>query len=196
MTQEQPVTQELHPCWTCRDTEFVEISHSSQKDGWPLYRCVNCKAIYPLAALSLSTPATEDAVERAWLIEQNGGGFVHWVALAENNWPRYKQRRGRRLGELLELDAYLTPVRFVKDANEALRFARKEDAEAVIKLFDRFLLHPVATEHEWPSALPPSPALDGGEADPLCDHCGNPLSIHGDYVCLDKRDEAEARRAK
>jgi DNA-directed RNA polymerase subunit RPC12/RpoP len=47
----------LRPCWTCRGKTFVEITHSSQEEGWPLFRCVNCKAIYPNLALNTRTTA-------------------------------------------------------------------------------------------------------------------------------------------
>ena len=95
-----------------------------------------------------------------WLIEENAGGVIHWIALAENEWPLYERVEVKRRGvqplasdDDWEIDKsrYLSPIKRVKDANEALRFARKEDAEALIKLFDRFLLCPVATEHAWPA---------------------------------------------
>jgi hypothetical protein len=87
-----------------------------------------------------------------WLVEEDAGGFVHWIALGENAWPR-TEVRDRRIGKRNStmFERYLSPVRRVKDAHEALRFARQEDAEAFIRLFDRFLLNAVATEHSWPT---------------------------------------------
>lgn len=97
----------------------------------------------------------EAADETGWLIEEDAGGFVHWIALAEDQWPRYnlETRRSRRnADDDVIIERYKSPVRRVKDANEALRFARKEDADAAIKLFDKFLLHAKAAEHAWPAA--------------------------------------------
>jgi hypothetical protein len=84
--------------------------------------------------------------ETGWLVEESASGVIHWIALAENAWPRTKENRfSRRFG----FKDYLSPIVRVKDANNALRFARKQDAEAFIRLFDRFLLCPIATEHCW-----------------------------------------------
>jgi hypothetical protein len=108
-----------------------------------------------LKALSPPLPSLE--VERAsgWLIEERAGDFIHWITLAEGTWPLTKTVRLRHSGA--EIEKYLTPVHRVKDAGEALRFARKEDAETFIRLFKVFLLGAIATEHCWPplSALPP-----------------------------------------
>lgn len=62
-----PVTQELEllPCWTCRHRTFADITHSSQEFGWPLYRCVNCKAVYPELALRPPPVPTGDVKEQA-----------------------------------------------------------------------------------------------------------------------------------
>jgi hypothetical protein len=83
--------------------------------------------------------------ETGWLIEERFGDITHWIALTEDKWPMTKPRAGGRI------DQYRSPVRRSKDANDAIRFARQGDAEAFIRLFDRFLLHPVATEHMWPA---------------------------------------------
>ena len=91
-------------------------------------------------------------IARGWLVEEPFGPHIHWIALAEKSWPRVKPtyRYSSTTGDVTaEVVEYLTPVVRVKDASEALRFARKEDAEAFIRLFDRFLLAAVATEHEW-----------------------------------------------
>lgn len=90
--------------------------------------------------------------EQGWLIEEDYGYGCHWITLAKDSWPRWKTstRRSRRDSNLdVETIEYLTPVHRVKDANDALRFARKQDAEAFIALFERYLLHAKATEHEF-----------------------------------------------
>lgn len=92
--------------------------------------------------------ALED--ETGWLIEEEAGGVIHWIALANFAWPLTKIKQ---VGSRRDYDAerYMSPVQRVKDSNDALRFARKVDAEAFIQLFDRFLLCPKATEHCWPT---------------------------------------------
>ena len=82
--------------------------------------------------------------EVGWLIEEDARGITHWIALAKGQWPRTTSSTRPYV-------RYQSPVERVKDANLALRFARKEDAEAFIELFDRFLLNPEATEHCWPA---------------------------------------------
>ena len=67
---EAPVRQ-LHECWTCRGRTFCEISHSSSHYENALYRCVNCKAIYPDIALATRpTPSRDALVEHAATAEQ------------------------------------------------------------------------------------------------------------------------------
>lgn len=82
--------------------------------------------------------------ETGWLIEQRPHPeHILWVALCYERVTRdtwCTERHG---------DA---PVIFVKDAGHALRFARRGDAEAFVKVFDRFLLNPTVTEHSWPEA--------------------------------------------
>lgn len=111
----------------------------------------------------LRSSAPQEPDETGWLIEEDAGGFIHWIALAEDAWPR-TEVKDRRIGARTSrsFERYLSPVRRVKDANEALRFARKQDAEAFIKLFDRFLLCPVATEHCWPEVAQ-EPVVDDAE---------------------------------
>jgi hypothetical protein len=91
-----------------------------------------------LAARS-NQEATPD--ETGWLIEEDAGGVIHWIALAENIWQR---------GWYASEGKSPMPVERVKDANDALRFARKQDAEAFADLFQRYLLCPKVTEHCWP----------------------------------------------
>lgn len=93
-----------------------------------------------------------------WLVEENVGLPIHWIALETDNWPRTKISRIREDYDVVE---YQSPVRRVKDAGEALRFSRKQDAEAFIALFGKFLLHPVATQHQWAAALSPSSPVEG-----------------------------------
>jgi hypothetical protein len=85
-----------------------------------------------------------------WLIEEVGAG-LHWIALSTDVWPLLRIRRTLALRDDDKIEQYQTPIRRVKDASEALRFARREDAEAFAALFSRFLLHPRVTEHEWPT---------------------------------------------
>ena len=94
--------------------------------------------------------ATHELVdESGWLVEEEAGGIIHWIALANFVWPltKFSNTRGRRD---YDAERYMSPVQRVKDSNDALRFARKQDAEAFIVMFDRFLLLPKATEHCWP----------------------------------------------
>lgn len=56
--------RELRQCWTCRMNAWCTISHSSQDDGGQLYRCANCKAIYPEAALTHPSPNLIDRITR------------------------------------------------------------------------------------------------------------------------------------
>lgn len=127
-------------------------SHPFMK-GWHPADCPTEIVGDLLNALDEATrPVEAEALETGWLVEENVGGFIHWIALSIDEWPRVKitTRRARMNADFdIEETRYLTPVIRVKDANAALRFARKEDAEAFIRLFDRFLLHPVATEHQW-----------------------------------------------
>jgi hypothetical protein len=85
--------------------------------------------------------------ETGWLIETKFGPHTHWLKLDGEPWPRYDVSAYD--GD--ELRKYAIPFNFTKDASEALRFARKEDAEAVMAMFQRFLIDPVATEHQWPA---------------------------------------------
>lgn len=94
-----------------------------------------------------------------WLIEEGVGPMgIHWIGLSTGAWPLLKVRRIVRDGD--EIEQYQTPIRRVKDAGDALRFSRREDAEAFANLFSRFLLHPRITEHQWP-------AIEAAEADLL-----------------------------
>src|SRR5207237_4031619 len=96
-----------------------------------------------------TAPLPEDGEETSWLIEENSDFSPHWITLSQEPWPLIKVQH--RLGNKFELEKYQTPIARVKDAGAALRFARKQDAEAFVAMFDKFLLHPVATEHSWPA---------------------------------------------
>ena len=90
--------------------------------------------------------------ETGWLVEEDYGGGFHWITLPEYAWPTRETEVVSRYDDYeVERHKWRNPIVRVKDAGQALRFARKQDAEAFIKMFDRFLLSPVATEHEWPS---------------------------------------------
>lgn len=98
------------------------------------------------------------ANETGWLIESPftaRSGRLCWVAIADKPFPMF---RTLNHNEDYDFQRANNPLEFVTDSNLALRFARKSDAEAFIKLFDRFLIGPVATEHKWMSHAPKSPA--------------------------------------
>lgn len=128
-------------------TSRSQASHV--EDAWVAYATDLCAAA-PQSPL----PGVGEMVETGWLIEENSDFAPHWIALSKEPWPSIKVRQ--RLGREHEVEKYKTPVVRVKDSNAALRFARKEDAEAFMAMFDRFLLLPVATEHQW----------SGGEVEP------------------------------
>lgn len=78
--------------------------------------------------------------ERAWLVEWRFNG-IQWMYL----WPRAPGG-----------------FSFTSDANQAIRFARREDAEAALKWAQdtdsrrgagRVAGELLATEHEWPNAI-------------------------------------------
>lgn len=71
--------------------------------------------------------------EQAWLIERSG---EYWAAGPFSSWQ-----------ESQALDPDLWRKSWTKDANAALRFARKQDAEMVIRY--EGWQHAVATEHMW-----------------------------------------------
>jgi hypothetical protein len=66
--------------------------------------------------------------ETGWLVEKRGLGRPYW------------------------LTAYLGQLTFSADANDAIRFSRRQDAEAIIaELYDQD--SHVATEHQWGDKL-------------------------------------------
>ena len=88
--------------------------------------------------------------ETGWLIELpltgKNGGRLCWVTLEDKRLDRF---RTVREGEDYEFQRREFPLKYTPDSNQALRFARKEDAELFMRVFDYFLLHAVATEHKW-----------------------------------------------
>jgi hypothetical protein len=110
------------------------------------------------AAPQAETPAAPD--ERGWLIEHSGElpgveerGRVTWLRVG----PKFDGFGAQEFG-------------FTPDASKALRFARKEDAEAVLKMHmganppDWYRSAYSVTEHLWPAA-PQAPAA-GAEVAP------------------------------
>jgi hypothetical protein len=92
-----------------------------------------------------ATPEALARAETAWLIEQDAPhGSPVWFTATGPQW------------------------RFSRDANDALRFARKADAETFIHWLggNPVLSNPRATEHAW-LALSPSPATQP------CFECGS-----------------------
>lgn len=83
-----------------------------------------------------------------WLIElpftAQGGGQLCYVALSDGPFPLVRLIGRRKTVEQIE-----SPFTFTPDSNAALRFARREDAEAFMAKFDRFILHGLVTEHAW-----------------------------------------------
>lgn len=92
----------------------------------------------------------EQRTETGWLIElpltAARGGRLCWVALSDGAFPLF---RTLSHNEDYDFQRAETPLIFTPDHNAALRFARKQDAEAFMTKFDRFLVHAVATEHQW-----------------------------------------------
>ena len=147
----------------CGGAPFCKKCGTQMPRYWPQRETAEAIAAWNKRA----TPKpADDLVERGWLIEfpwtKHSGGALQYAALAKGKWPRYNTIRRTRL---VEHDEYQTPIEMVADSNDAIRFARKEDAEAFVVLFDRFLLHPVIAEHQWIgpdiAAIPDRAALVG-----------------------------------
>lgn len=89
--------------------------------------------------------------ETGWLVElpliARSGGMPHWVAFKSHGVSRWRTVSDD--GDDWRFQERDFPLEYTPDSNAALRFSRKQDAEAFIKAFDRFLLHAVATEHMW-----------------------------------------------
>jgi hypothetical protein len=145
------ITQAAAEAWQ----ELVEYDDRTSPEEYPDMALITRDELnaFMQRAIDLGrAQALEEAakVDAGWLVEEEFGDIIHWIALSQDKWPLFKTRLRR---ERLEMDQYISPVLRVKDAAKALRFARKEDAEAFIALFDRFLLHAKATEHIWDDDL-------------------------------------------
>jgi hypothetical protein len=164
-------TEALAPCPFCGGDNLDVV-------GNDYVACDDCGADGPscglrmregLAANAWNTRAAIEALparddERGWLIEDKSAGSIHYMALEDEPFhadPDHRCPTVRR--------RWLSPLRFTKDANEALRFGRKEDADAFVRVFNRFMLLPEVTEHFWPDIGTP-PATLGEYLDGL-----NPL---------------------
>jgi hypothetical protein len=90
-------------------------------------------------------PVTDEA---GWLIEDNSSGHTLYMAMVADG--RFGETKEKHIGRF-KFDRYESPLQFVKNANEALRFGRQEDAEAFVRVFRRFMLCPEVTGHEWPA---------------------------------------------
>lgn len=103
--------------------------------------------------------------QTGWLIElpltAAGGGRLCWAALKDGPFPLFRTLNHSEDYDFQKIDS---PLRFTTDSNEALRFARKIDAERFMAKFDRYLLHAIVTEHSWSDAAlrtpQPKPAQD------------------------------------
>lgn len=124
---------------------LIEAYHSD--DGMP-----EAKEICREARAALSAQPVEGAVatdESGWLIEHSGEILPGAEQRAQVSWLRVQMKfngyGAREFG-------------FTHDANEALRFARKEDAEAVLAMHlgadppDWYSKPFSVTEHMWPAA--------------------------------------------
>ncbi len=110
------------------------------------------KALASFAA-ALRTPQPEVVDEKGWLIElpltASAGGRLCWVALEDGPFPLF---RTLNHCEDYDFQKIASPLRFTPESNEALRFARKVDAENFMAKFDRYLLHAIVIEHAWTEA--------------------------------------------
>lgn len=108
----------------------------------------DCHAAIQEAADRITSLERALTEETGWLIEDRSPGD-HSLYMKLGDDPIQcvdgNERRGRIFGK------FLSPLGFTKVAGEALRFARKEDAEAFVRVFKRFMLAPEVTEHSWPA---------------------------------------------
>lgn len=97
-----------------------------------------------------------------WLIEDRSSGGSLYMAMIEDG--RFGETKEKSIGRF-KFERYESPLCFVKDSNDALRFARKEDAEAFVRVFRKFMLVPEVLEHCWPAALEQPDAVMGEKND-------------------------------
>lgn len=123
------------------------------------------------------------ANETGWLIESPftaRSGRLCWVAIADKPFPMFRTLNHNEDYDFQRVDS---PLEFVTDSNLALRFARKSDAEAFIRLFDKFLIGPVATEHKWMNHVPKSPTQQ------LAEECPHGMTVEQAQRVLDKLEQ-------
>lgn len=133
-----------------------------------------------LATLQGSAALPSEAInESGWLIEDNSNG-IHTLYMAMSD-GGFGPTKRKSIGTF-KFDQYETPLMFVKDANEALRFGRQEDAEAFVRVFKRFMLVPKVREHCWPAmrATTLTAPVQDDDADPL--HDNSPLQTRRNFV--------------
>ena len=124
-----------------RDYEYLDANYGAQAKRVADY-------------LNTRTPAPASGeVETGWLIElpwtAAGGGRLCWVALKPGRFPLFKTLKHNEDYDFQKIES---PLKFTPESNEALRFSRKVDAEAFIEKFDLYLMHAIATEHQWINA--------------------------------------------
>ena len=196
MTDTRQALAALLPCPFCGNSKGLAVANENPQDlsGGYFIACPSCDASTGLrfacgedpipllieqwnrrAALSAQSVAGAVATdETGWLIEHSGEILPGAEQRAQVSWLRVQMKfngyGAREFG-------------FTHDANEALRFARKEDAEAVLAMHlgadppDWYSKPFSVTEHMWPDALQPqaAPATEpsaqpvaGAVAEPDC----------------------------
>ena len=196
MTDTRHALAALLPCPFCGNSKGLAVANENPQDlsGGYFIACPSCDASTGLrfacgedpipllieqwnrrAALSAQPVAGAVATdETGWLIEHSGEILPGAEQRAQVSWLRVQMKfngyGAREFG-------------FTHDANEALRFARKEDAEAVLAMHlgasppDWYSKPFSVTEHMWPDALQPqaAPATEpsaqpvaGAVAEPDC----------------------------
>lgn len=177
MTDTRQALAALLPCPFCGNSKGLAVANENPQDlsGGYFIACPSCDASTGLrfacgedpipllieqwnrrAALSAQSVAGAVATdETGWLIEHSGEILPGAEQRAQVSWLRVQMKfngyGAREFG-------------FTHDANEALRFARKEDAEAVLAMHlgasppDWYSKPFSVTEHMWPDALQPQAA--------------------------------------
>jgi hypothetical protein len=110
------------------------------------------------AIAALSQPAPKEAVaDRGWLIEENFGPVIHYIGLQDphDHWRKLSEDGRNTNGR----SALVGIIRFCKDANDAIRFARAQDAQQLVDALGRLLTEPRICEHEWPVSTEPAPTI-------------------------------------
>lgn len=171
MTDTRQALAALLPCPFCGNSKGLAVANENPQDlsGGYFIACPSCDASTGLrfacgedpipllieqwnrrAALSAQPVAGAVATdETGWLIEHSGEILPGAEQRAQVSWLRVQMKfngyGAREFG-------------FTHDANEALRFARKEDAEAVLAMHlgadppDWYSKPFSVTEHMWPAA--------------------------------------------